>query len=516
MEKHHGCDTLHGMACYSPGAFSRRRLLGVTAGVVGPLFLPVIRNPIFAGLAEEIAQITPFKPCGPGAACVPRVMAAGYYGPRCDLPPDDEKQRELDPNYVRYLGQLREAAKALNLKLDIAPAPLNTPEDARRWAAQVEKEQPDGIVVIRLSILRGPLSEVQSILLGLDAPMLFFVPNQKMFGWGSGGLREELTRPGRLLCATQDFGYVVSRLNHLAARARLREMRFVNVTGNAREESRLPFWGSRVLRVPLSLWHEQFIQEKVKINAEVKAIADYYLRTAQRIAGPSPEAVLDGALCCLAARNILEQEQADAFTMDCSAAAVGRAMPHSASPCLAFSRMMDDGVPAICEQDLTCGVCMALSQLLFGRPGFMHNIGWDTSCADGGCFVAVHCTGPTRLRGTSEEPGPFELRFHHGLKDPMAMAVWTKGQQVTCIKAARDKPVMSIVTGNVVGMLNPLFPRRQGGSCTQQVKWKPDGDYDVLKHPDIGGHHHLLLLGNWKKELLDFCQLFKITAAGAV
>ncbi len=322
-------------------AFSRRRLLGVTAGVVGPLFLPVIRNPIFAGLAEEIAQITPFKPCGPGAACVPRVMAAGYYGPRCDLPPDDEKQRELDPNYVRYLGQLREAAKALNLKLDIAPAPLNTPEDARRWAAQVEKEQPDGLVVIRLSILRGPLSEVQSILLGLDAPMLFFVPNQKMFGWGSGGLREELTRPGRLLCATQDFGYVVSRLNHLAARARLREMRFVNVTGNAREESRLPFWGSRVLRVPLSLWHEQFIQEKVKINAEVKAIADYYLRTAQRIAGPSPEAVLDGRLCCLAARNILEQEQADAFTMDCKRRrrGSGNAAQRFAVPCF----LADDG-----------------------------------------------------------------------------------------------------------------------------------------------------------------------------
>jgi len=48
------------------------------------------------------------------------------------------------------------------------------------------------------------------------------------------------------------------------------------------------------------------------------------------------------------------------------------------------------------------------------------------------------------------------------------------------------------------------------------VRWKPDGDCDVLKHPDIGGHHHVLLLGNWKRELLDFCHLFKITARGAV
>ena len=74
-------------------------------------------------------------------------------------------------------------------------------------------------------------------------------------------------------------------------RARLREMRFVNVTGSARTDSRLEFWGSQVRCVPLSQWHEQFLQQKVKVNAEVKAIADYYLQTAQRISGqPFPNA----------------------------------------------------------------------------------------------------------------------------------------------------------------------------------------------------------------------------------
>ncbi|MBM4040558.1 MAG: hypothetical protein FJ290_18795 [Planctomycetes bacterium] len=477
--------------------------------MAGPLLLAAARKPILAAAAEEKAEIEPFKPCGPGAAYVPRVMAAAYY-----RPPTMAISKTFDPdaNYEGYQAQLREAAKALNMKLDIAPAPLSTPDHARQWAAQVEKEKPDGLVVMRLDFTAGPMMEVETILLQMDVPMLFFVPNQRMFGWGTYGLHERHTRPGRLLCATQDFSHVVSRLNHLGARARLREMRFVNVTGNTSDESRLPFWGSLVRRVPLSRWHEQFIQKKVEITAEVKAIADYYLRTAQRVAGPGPEAALKGALCCVAARNILRQEQADAFTMDCGAAASGPTMPHSAAPCLAFARMLDDGVPAICEQDLTCGLCMALSQLLFGRPGFLHNLGWDTSCAAGGCFVATHCTGPTRLHGTSEKPVPFELRFHHGQIDPMPMAIWPKGQKVTCVKATRDKPAMSIVTGAVVDMLDP----KRGGSCTQMVRWKPDGSYDVLKHPDVGGHHHLLLFGDWKKELLDFCRLFKITAVGAV
>ena len=517
MVEHQCSNKSNCVACPAAGGLTRRRMLGLSAAAVGPLLLSTTRNPILAALAEELAEIAPFRPCGPGAAYVPRVMAAAYYRPRdpkTGLPKYGPQDKVHEPKalYEEYLVQLREAAKAHNIKLDIAPAPLFTEQDARQWTEQVKKEKPDGLVVMRLDFTAGPMMEVETTLLELDVPMLFFVPNQRMFGWGAYGLQERHTRPGRLLCATQDFGYLVSRLNHLGARARLREMRFVNVTGNARTDTRLEFWGSRVRRVPLSLWHDQFTQQKVKVNAEVKAIADYYLRTARRIVGPSPEAVLDGALCCIAARNILQAEQADAFTMDCSPAAGGPTMPHSAAPCLAFARMMDDGVPAICEQDLTCGLCMALSQWLFGRPGFLHNFGWDTSCADGGCFVATHCTGPTRLRGTSEEPVPFELRFHHGQKDPMPMAIWTKGQEVTCIKATQNKPVMSIVTGTVVDMLDP----KRGGSCTQMVRWKPDGNYDVLKHPNVGGHHHVLLFGNWKKELLDFCQLFKITAVGAV
>jgi len=517
MDQSQGCNKSMCAACRSSGVLTRRDLLGATAGVVGPLLLAAGQNPILAALAEEAGAITPFKPCGPGAAYVPRVMAAAYYRPRdpnTGLPKYGPQDKIHDPQALleEYSAQLREAARAFNLKLDIAAKPLWTAEDARAWAAQVQQEKPDGLVVMRLDFTAGPMMEVETTLLEMDVPMLFFVPNQRMFGWGAFGLHERHTRPGRLFCATQDFRYVVSRLNHLAARARLREMRFVNVTGKAQAESRQPFWGSLVRRVPLSRWHEQFLKQKVKINAEVKAIADDYLRTARRIAGPSPESVLNGALCCLAARNILQEEQADAFTMDCGAAASGPTMPHSASPCLAFARMMDDGVPAICEQDMTCGLCMALAQLLFGRPGFLHNLGWDTSWGDGGCFVATHCTGPTRLRGTSGKPEPFELRFHHGQKDPMPMAIWTKGEKVTCIKATQDKPVMSIVTGSVVDMLDP----KRGGACTQMVRWKPDGNYDVLKHPDIGGHHHVLLFGDWKKELLDFCHLFKITARGAV
>ena len=293
----------------------------------------------------------------------------------------------------------------------------------------------------------------------------------------------------------------------IKARAKLREMRYLKLTGNARRDSRLPFWGSHVRNLPLSLWHEQFTKKKVKVDAEVRAIAEFYLRSAQRVCGPSEKAMLDSALCCLAARNILEQEQGDAFTMDCGSAASGLTMPYSAAPCIAYSRMLDDGVPAICEQDMSSGICMALSQFLFDRPGFLHNLSWDTSCPNGGCIVSSHCTGPLRLSGTSRKHERFEVRFHHGKVDASPVALWPKGQRVTNIDAKPNEARMSIVTGTVVDNPDPA-----DGGCAVVVKWKPDGNFDALKYPFVHGHHHLLFYGDYKKELLDFCHLFKIEA----
>ena len=203
------CNESNCVTCDSSGVLTRRRLLGVSAGAVGSLLLAGKRNLILAALFEQMAQITPFKPCGPGASYIPRVMAAGYYQPRdpkTGRPPEGQGYRHVgrtyDPkaNYEGYLKQLREAAKTLNIQLDIAPAPFFTAADARPWRAEVEKKKPDGLVVMRLDFTAGPMMEVETTLLGLDVPMLFFVPNQRMFGWGAYGLHERHTRPGRLLC----------------------------------------------------------------------------------------------------------------------------------------------------------------------------------------------------------------------------------------------------------------------------------------------------------------------------
>ncbi len=143
------------------------------------------RGPILAGLVEEMA-ITPFKPCRPRAAYVPRVVAAAYYRETGTSKTYTSKTYDPNANTARRcLEQLREAAESSNINLRIPRRfPLFAAE-AHQWAAPgPEGKARYGLVVMRLDFTARPMM-IETILLGLDLPMLFFVPNQRMFGVGT-------------------------------------------------------------------------------------------------------------------------------------------------------------------------------------------------------------------------------------------------------------------------------------------------------------------------------------------
>ena len=57
MAKHQCSNKSNCVLCPSAGGLTRRRLLGLSAGAVGPLLLSTTRNPILAALAEELTEI---------------------------------------------------------------------------------------------------------------------------------------------------------------------------------------------------------------------------------------------------------------------------------------------------------------------------------------------------------------------------------------------------------------------------------------------------------------------------
>ena len=86
-------------------------------------------------------------------------------------------------------------------------------------------------------------------------------------------------------------------------------------------------------------------------------------------------------------------------------------------PCIAWSKMLDHGIPAACEADLGAALTHALVQLLFDRPGFQQDPVAETARE---CLIGAHCSCPTRLNGFDQKPE--QVRHHASSRQPRRRA----------------------------------------------------------------------------------------------
>jgi hypothetical protein len=70
---------------------------------------------------------------------------------------------------------------------------------------------------------------------------------------------------------------------------------------------------------------------------------------------------------------------------------------------------------------------------------------------------------------------------------------------------AKERSQLLFATGTVVDNLS-VPP---SGGCVVSVKYKMDGDQNVLSFP---GMHQFFFYGDYRKELKNFCQLYNFKA----
>ena len=311
-------------------------------------------------------------------------------------------------------------------------------------------------------------------------------------------------RDGVFIAATSDFHQAEFGLKMLRARALLREMRFVVIKGNTRSDSQVPHFGSHLRTVPASSFLAEY--NATAPSANIERMAGEYIHRARRMRGATRQDVINGIKSYLVASRFLEREEGDGITMDCLGA-LGQTQV--SLPCIAWSRMLDDGIPAACEADIGAAVTHALVQLLFDRPGFQQDPVAETEKE---CLIGAHCSCATRLAGFTSKPEPFEIVHHHGNRDAVPRPHWREGQRITIADVmlpgetgTKDgRPSMVIGTGKVVE--NVAVP--PAGGCVVSVMVKLDGTPDLLAYP---GFHQLFFYGDFKRELLAYCRLDGIT-----
>lgn len=468
---------------------SSRRLFLATAG--GVAFSRILFAQKVAGPVSERR----IAPAGPASTYVPTVKAAFVRR--------KEEYGILWPGAIydgeaalrKYRAETLAAAKRLGVKLDLRSDPIYSLEEAGQWIEQAAAQKTDGLFLILLDRQRHAWpTAVKAV--DSRIPTVVFAPVGAAFTTNTWGLAG---RDGVFIASTDDFRQAAYGLKMIRAGAKLREMRFVVLEGKERKDVELKPFGTKLRYVPAGAFLEEY--ERTPVSEEVKALAQQLIKGATKLTGPTEQDVLNGIKSYVVARRFLEREQADGITMDCLGA-LGKTKV--SLPCIAWSTMLDHGIPAACEADLGACVTLALVQLLFDRPGFQQDPVPETAR---GCLIGAHCTCPTRLAGFANPPEPYRLSHHHGNRDAVPVPQWRLGQRITVADVEfgekLPRPRMVISSGKVVG--NVSVP--PAGGCVVSVMVELDGVRDLLNYP---GFHQVFFYGDHKRDLEAYCRLYGI------
>lgn len=481
--------------CNAGHKFTRRDFLHGTAALFAG-------SSVIGGCASMSGSKTAVKqirPCGPASKYVPTIKAAfvrrkedyGMLWPGAVY--DGESTRRM------YTKELKETARALGVKLDLRPEPIYSAAEADAWCDEAKAKRPDGLVVMVHDRQKHSWPTARKAV-ETGIPTVIFSPLGTSFTTNTIHLADAT---GCVIYSTDDFGQAAFGMKMLKAGAKLRNTRCVVLRGGKRFDSSMADLGIALRYVPAKEFLDEY--RSTPDTEEILAMADEYMRLARRRRGATRQDVINGIKSYIVAGNILKREECDAITMDCLGA-LGRTKV--SLPCIAWSRMNDDGIPAACEADLGAVAAHTIVQYLFDRPGFEQDPVADTLHD---AVIGAHCSCPTRLNGFDKPPEPFDIVHHHGNRDAVPRTLWRKGQRVTSLdvfggdKKQQRKTKLLFSVGTVMDNID-VPP---SGGCVVSVRIKFDGGYPVLSFP---GFHQIFFYGDYKQELTDFCRLFDFEA----
>jgi hypothetical protein len=264
----------------------------------------------------------------------------------------------------------------------------------------------------------------------------------------------------------------------------------------------------KLLDCPCPGYYEEL--KKVETSDEVKAIADFYRKTATLVEPACAGLVLDSAKHYLVLRKLMLQRGCNGVTVQgplCVGAGTGGNLP----ACLALSKLMDEGVPAVCQGDTShsAGYVQRLVFSLFGRPGFMGNITFDSVENQ---LVLSHCTSALRLEGLDQAyRAPYRLRSFHANPGVSLQVSWPVGKEVTIVdRLSLKNNLLTVVSGRVVAN-NDQIQQPPCGGCRTVVRFEIDWHGDIMDLHTGDDLHALAFLGNLKRPLMLFSKLAGLT-----
>ena len=162
--------------------------------------------------------------------------------------------------------------------------------------------------------------------------------------------------------------------------------------------------------------------------------ADRYLKQKNVVLETSKEFVYKAFVLCEVFRDLLDEAQTDAITINYCMSTI---MPIAeTTACLPLSLLNDDGYMAFCESDFVAIPSGILLHYISGKPVFLCNPSLPHACPErsvrDGIVTVSHCTAPRMMNGKELEPARILTHYESdfGAAPKVQMR---KGQEVTML-----------------------------------------------------------------------------------
>lgn len=398
---------------------------------------------------------------------------------------------DLETHQKEYHQRLGASCQRLGIECRAEAKPVQDDAGLSALIQSVRERKPDGLIVLVQHMNCWGWADRLSKETG--TPLMIFAPIGVSF---TGHVKELSRRTGVYLVSSLDWSAAEDGLRMIRAKRLFEESRLLWIHGNQRNETVLDRLGTKVRAIPRNTFNELF--DRMPTNDEVKDVAADFRRHAQRVVEPKWQDSLNSARAYTTAKRLLADERANGLSMDCLGMVGAKLVP--TPPCGAWTILQDQGITAGCEADLHGATSMMLTSYLLDRPGYMNDPVAETAK---NLLIVAHCTSGTRLNGFDQKPAPYRLRSHSESGLGVAVQVlFPVGQPVTLVRFNNPNELI-LDTGTVVSNVDTP----PAGGCRTSVELRMN---DVDDCRDILGFHQVVTLGNHRRIVEGFCQLYGV------
>ena len=359
----------------------------------------------------------------------------------------------------------------------------------------------DGILAFNLTSGVGRLFRE---IVDLGIPTILFSQPYSGHDWSAvAGMIKEGKKVDVL--ATSDYNEICSRIKLIDVIRRLKETKIVyirsggvdiNYATRVKEK-----FGVEIISIDPNCLVDLYNSVDEKAAEEE---ADRWINNALKIVEPSREEIIKSAKMYLAIKKLLKDEGAQAVTIDCLRLFSQKVLP--AYPCLAFSRLNDEGLTGVCEADLSSTLTQLIIGYIANKPGFVSDPVIDTAT---NTVIHAHCVSATKMDGPNNEPAPYIIRSHLEDNKGVSLQVLMRiGQKVTVAKLV-GLDTMLISTGKIIGC--PDVDR----GCRTKIMTKVTDARKMLDNWS-GGLHRVVFYGDWVEDVINLGKLlnYKVVFEG--